>query len=202
MTDIGNIFRRELALFHHLCIAEDYGQRCAKFVSDIGEERYSHLIHLLLCQLLALTVIECIDEEGDNDGSKDDDEEDSGYAHHLERSLGAVFLVDGVHFGASLLMLIAYAYLLHVDEILLACHAVAQFIILLIEFQSIAVVAFFMVDVVVEPRHLRLMFERFEPMSHVVSNGEIMLCLGMVAFLDVYLRQSKAWLHSMPLVVR
>lgn len=44
---IGNsrdVAHRHLALLHHARIAEDDGQRGAKLVGDVGEEREAHLV--------------------------------------------------------------------------------------------------------------------------------------------------------------
>ena len=201
VADVHHLLGRQLALLHHVRIAEDNGERGAKLVGDIGEEREAHLVHLLLRQLLALTRAEGVDQETHDHGGEHEDQHGGGDAHHLQGALGAILLVDGVDLGLALLMLVANAHVLHVDEVLLARHAVAKLVVGLVAGERTAAVALLAVNVIVEPRHLRLVLERVERVGRLVGNGEVVLGLGVVAQPYIHLRQGEAGLHGVPPVV-
>ena len=157
LTDVA---RKHLSLLKHVRIAEDDGERRAELVGDIGEERDAHLVHLMLQQLLALTGTQGVEHERNNDRGEHDDKHGCGEAEPSKRALCLVLVVDGIHLGAVLLVLVAHAHVLHVYDVLLARHAVAEFVILFIVAQRTCVVALPAVYLVVDTCNLRLVFER------------------------------------------
>ena len=199
LTDVA---RRHLSLLKHVRIAEDDGERRAELVGDIGEERDAHLVHLMLQQLLALTGTQGVEHERNNDRGEHDDKHGCGEAEPSKRALCLVLVIDGIHLGAVLLVLVAHAHVLHVYDVLLARHAVAEFVILFIVAQRTCVVALPAVYLVVDTCNLRLVFERVQVVSQLVGYLEIVHGSVVVARLQVNLRQRKTRLHRVPAVAR
>ena len=100
-----------------------------------------------------------------------------------------------------LLMLVAHTHVLHVYDVFLARYAVAQLVVYLIEMQRLTAVTLAVVDVIIETGNLRLMFQRMEVVSQAVCRVKVLHGSGVIAHLDVNLRQCQTRLHGVPAVV-
>ena len=152
----------------------------------------------MLLHLLALTATKGVEHETHCHTTEHEQKDCSHNADPLKRFLRLILLVQGIHFGTPLLMLIAYSHVLHVNNILLARQTVAELVKRPVVVKSAPAVVFLCIDVVVQLGNLRLVFERMQVVGKAVGSGEIGHRCVFVADFNVYLRKSETWFHGMP----